>query len=277
VKLINVKLRMRGSSSKYRKMISTDEIVFDPFCVLVESSYDYSPDAAIQNGEWFRIPEFSQKEYAIDLVKDKLSSVDFDSFQKADFDKIDFIFVEDGETLFFQRVTKSKLVKKKRIISMGENYKFQTDSSELIINEYPDAIYDKASDVMYFRRLESITSIFKGIEELYREATIEETEQFLKHEFIGLKEGYDASCIKTNNRKRIAMAMKTLSEMEEHEKENIIAYIAEYCPELKSEGNAFLIGSEDELKMLLFGIEQRYYTTIVGGEKRLANSVVPIK
>ena len=35
--------------------------------------------------------------------------------------------------------------------------------------------------------------------------------------------------------------------------------------------------SEDELKMVLFGIEQRFYTTPVGDEKRIANSVIPMK
>ena len=32
----------------------------------------------------------------------------------------------------------------------------------------------------------------------------------------------------------------------------------------------------NELKMLLYGIEQRFYTTPVGGEKRLANSVITL-
>lgn len=39
---------------------------------------------------------------------------------------------------------------------------------------------------------------------------------------------------------------------------------------------SFEVGSEDELKMLLYGIEQRFYTTVVGGEKRIANSVIPL-
>jgi len=43
---------------------------------------------------------------------------------------------------------------------------------------------------------------------------------------------------------------------------------------LKVSENSFEVGSENELKMLLYGIEQRFYTTPVGGEKRLANSVI---
>ena len=34
--------------------------------------------------------------------------------------------------------------------------------------------------------------------------------------------------------------------------------------------------SEKELKELIYGIEQRYYTTEIGNEKRLANSVIKL-
>ena len=39
----------------------------------------------------------------------------------------------------------------------------------------------------------------------------------------------------------------------------------------------FTIESENDLKSLLYGIEQRYYTTLLGNEKRLANSVTTIE
>lgn len=34
-----------------------------------------------------------------------------------------------------------------------------------------------------------------------------------------------------------------------------------------------LYSNDEELKFLLYGIEQRFYTTILGDEKRLANSI----
>ena len=114
---------------------------------------------------------------------------------------------------------------------------------------------------------------------LYREATKEETESFLANDFISLKDGYSSNKVKTANRKRIALAVKTLSELDEPDRKNIFKYIGDYCPELKvseNDENAFEIGSENELKMLLYGIEQRFYTTPVGGEKRLANSVITL-
>lgn len=111
---------------------------------------------------------------------------------------------------------------------------------------------------------------------LYHEATQEEIDTFLANEFIRLKDDYSSNKVKTANRKRIALAVKTLSELNESDRKNIFKYIGEYCPGLKVANNAFEIGSEDDLKMLLYGIEQRFYTTLVGGEKRLANSIVTL-
>ena len=109
---------------------------------------------------------------------------------------------------------------------------------------------------------------------LYREATQEETDSFLANDFISLKDDYSGSKVKTANRKRIALAAKTLSELDEPDRKNIFTYIGDYCPALKVYENSLELGSENELKMLLYGIEQRFYTTPVGGEKRLANSVI---
>ena len=67
--------------------------------------------------------------------------------------------------------------------------------------------------------------------------------------------------------------------MSSPEKLEMHIYIESYCEaKLKFDGktNKFNISTDDELKMLLYGIEQRYYTTPFGHEKRLANSVVTI-
>ena len=145
----------------------------------------------------------------------------------------------------------------------------------IVIKSYPDAIYDKSSDSLYFKKLQSITSIFIGITDLYKEATQEDTEEFLNKDFISLKADFDASKVKTANRKRIAMAMDTLSKFNSEEKDQIFEYIKEYCDDISSETTekVFEIESEDNLKNLLYGIEQRFYTTPLGNEKRLANSI----
>ncbi len=275
---ICVKLNLRDKM-KYRKMLSSHESIFPAFDPEKASTSSYTPGAVLQDDDWFCIKNVRKKEYCIDLLSEKFSTADFESLTRAEFDKISYLFVPDEKFIFFQNVSKSKLILQKRIVHFGEEFKYKTDCAEIVIRDLPDAIYDKTTDNLYFRRLESITSIFKGIDMLYREATKEETESFLANDFISLKDGYSSNKVKTANRKRIALAVKTLSELDEQDRKNIFKYIGDYCPELKvseNDENAFEIGSENELKMLLYGIEQRFYTTPVGGEKRLANSVITL-
>lgn len=275
MKNICVKLSQR-ENKKYRMMLSAKEAIFPEFDPKNTSTSPYTPGATLQDDDWFCIKNVKDKEYSIDLLSEPFSTVDLDSLTRAEFDKIDYLFVIDDRFIFFQKVSKSKLVSQKRIVHFGEGFTYKTDCAEIVIKDLPDAIYDKTTDSLYFRRLESITSIFRGIDMLYREATQEETDTFLSNGFIRLKNNYSSSKVKTANRKRIALATRTLSELNESDRDNIFAYIGGYCPDLKVSENAFEVGSENELKMLLYGIEQRFYTTPVGGEKRLANSVITL-
>lgn len=275
MKNICVKLSQR-EPNKYRKMLSSEEAIFPEFEPENTSISVYTPGATLQDDDWFCITSVKKKEYSIDLFSETFTTVDLEMLTRSEFNKIDYLFVLDDRFIFFQNVSKAKLVSQKKIMHLGEDFTFKTDCAEIVIKDLPDAIYDKNTDSLYFRRLESITSIFRGIDMLYREATQEETDSFLANDFITLKNDYSSSKVKTANRKRIALAAKTLSELNESDRKNIFEYIGDYCPNLKVSESAFEVGSENELKMLLYGIEQRFYTTPVGREKRLANSVITL-
>ena len=274
---VYVKIRLRGKANKYRKLLSTDENLYCLPDKLIESSCPYTPGATLETGEWFKISEFSEKDFSIEITQKDYETVDYDSLQKAEYSQVDYLFAKIDDNLFFQNISKSKLVKKKGILGFGEGYRYERETAIFFINEYPDAIYIPAEDALYFQRLEPIASIFGGISELYREATEHEVEEFLQNDFIDLTDGFESSKVKVANRKRIAMAMDTLSKMHDDDKKQIFTYICDYCPEIVTTEQKFKVGSEENLKMVLFGIEQRFYTTLVGGEKRIANSVVPLQ
>ena len=268
------KLKQR-EKNKYRKIVSTDETVYSIEDITINTSTPYVPGVALEEGEWFSVPNASNQNYSIDLITSEYGIVDFDSLSKKEFGTIDFIFMEMNNLICFQNISKTKLVSKKSFLCWGDDFKYDSDRCEIVINSIPDAIYNKETNILYFKRLESITSIFRGIDQLYKEATEEETTQFLENDFVQLKQDYTASKVKTANRKRIALAQKTLESLDADSRKNILTYIGEYCPDLKISETSFEIGNEEELKLLLYGIEQRFYTTIVGGEKRIANSVIP--
>lgn len=73
--------------------------------------------------------------------------------------------------------------------------------------------------------------------------------------------------------------MDSLTKMSAQDKMDILAYIGDYCDQkLKFDQAAqkFEISTDNELKLLLYGVEQRFYTTLFGQERRLANSVQPV-
>ena len=145
-----------------------------------------------------------------------------------------------------------------------------------MVKEMPDAIYMVNQDRLVFKNLATISSIFKGIDELYKEATKEQVLEFLNEPYIELDNGYGVEKVSKQNRSRIALAMDTLAEMPSADIGQIVAYINSYCDgmlDFNSANSKFKIKTDEELKYLLYGIEQRFYTTPLGQEKRLANSV----
>lgn len=74
----------------------------------------------------------------------------------------------------------------------------------------------------------------------------------------------------------IALALETLRRMNNDDRSVVFDYIDEYCPGMRNRNGRFSITNDVDLKLFLFGVEQRFYTTLVGSEKRIANSVISL-
>ncbi|UXK08298.1 ATP F0F1 synthase synthase [Shewanella putrefaciens] len=259
----------------YFKLIS-EQSLFDAVVVDLNACIPYNPDHNLDEDSWFKIEAFSQKTFCIGLLKKDFDSKDYHDLAKDDFSKITYLFSVQGDDFYFQKITPSLFVKRKTLV-FGEAAKLETSQTRLVVNALPDAVYFKAADTLIFKSLATISSIFKGIDELYKEATKEEVEQFLDKSFIELSNDYNVETVSKPNRKRIGLAMATLEGMSDDDKTNMLDYIDGYCGEQKlrfdKENQKFEISNDEELKLLLYGIEQRFYTTPFGHEKRLANSV----
>ena len=178
-------------------------------------------------------------------------------------------------TSTFRKLLQVYFVKRKTLV-FGEAAELEKSQTRLVINALPDAVYFKVADTLIFRNLATISSIFKGIDELYKEATKLEVEQFLDESFIELSNNYSVEKVSKPNRKRIGLAMKTLEDMSADDKTNMLDYIDGYCEQklnYDKQNKKFEISTDEDLKLLVYGIEQRFYTTLFGNEKRIANSV----
>lgn len=256
------------------KLVS-DQSLFDLVTVDLTACVPYNPDHNLDEDSWFKIEGFSQKAFCIDLLKKNFDAKDYDDLVKDNFSKIAYLFSVQGADFYFQKITPSLFVKRK-VLVFGEAAELEKSQRRLVINALPDAVYFKAADTLIFKSLATISSIFKGIDELYKEATKEEVEQFLGESFIELSNNYSVEKVSKPNRKRIGLAMKTLEEMSVDDKTNMLEYIDGYCEQklkFDQQNQKFEISTDEDLKLLVYGIEQRFYTTPFGNEKRCANSV----
>lgn len=267
--------RTKGKKGKLYKVLSKQDIYSLPDNL--DNTVVFDSNYKLEDDEWFAIANFSEEEYCLDFLKNKFVSAEYVQIPKSEFTKMEFLCAYQSGVFYFQKVSSSQIIRRK-YFSISDDPVLRDQEPIVIINSMPDAIFVKDNDTLYFKKLTSITTIFKGIYKLYKEATQEETEEFLKNDFINLLDDYSADSVKKANRKRIAMAMETLQKFSPKEKKNIFLYIREYCEDLDydEEKGEFNISKEDELKKLLFGIEERYYTTKQGKEKRLANSVTKL-
>ncbi len=267
--------RTKGrGKNKVFKLLS-DETLFDDVTFDAQLCVSYSPDHNLDEDAWFKIEQFSEKDYCPNLLKDDFVAAEYDDLPKSKFAEITYLCANQGGDFYFQKITPSLFLTKK-MIAFGEVAMLEHSERRLAINPRPDAIYFKPMDMLIFKSLATISSVFRGIDELYKEATDDEVAQFLSEAFISNRGEFDKSKVSKPNRKRIALAMNTLAGMSTEEREGMLGYVEDYCTgrlQIDSESQSVSISNDGELKLLLYGIEQRFYTTPFGGERRLANSV----
>ncbi len=257
---------------KLFRIIETGIQVYD-VAALELNGVEYNPATLIEDEEVYQLTNFSNSEYCLDFLKNELNTVEHDQITKDNLKKLSFICTVQGDLYFFQIINSSYFISKKWF-SIDE-LTLETEKPIITINHFADAIYDKGSDVLFFKKLTNAQKIFKGMDQLYKEATEEETQTFLEKDFLEVSQNFTGNHVTIPNRKRIALVNETLSRLSNEEKTAIYDYTNEYG-QVTFENGKFKIENDEDLKFVLWGIEQRFYTTQIGGEKRVANSIISI-
>ena len=175
--------------------ILSDNHIFPDFSYenldFVAYDYDYNLD----DDTWFKIENFKNQDFCSEFLDNSTLS-DSKTFseiknQEINIEKLKYLVSCTDNALFFQKITGSLLLKKKHLLTICRNSAQLYEPQDLlVIKDIPDAVYIIKDDRLIFRNLSSISSIFKGIGDLYREATNTEVQQFLKSDFIDLKEDF---------------------------------------------------------------------------------------
>jgi len=265
--------KIKARNAEFLKVMSDERDLFD--MPDLSDNQTYSPLYKLEDDEWYKLDNFLSLGYENSLIGSTFNSTDYNQITEQQYSKINYLCSKQGDFFLFQKMSSTRLLYKKWFYISGAPH-LEINKPIIILNSFVDAVYDINGDSLYFKNIARIKSMFRGIEELYREATQDEVDTFLEQDFISLEGTFTSNNVKTANRKRIAMVIDTINQFTPDDKQQIFQYIRSYCEDVPVDGGNFLVSTEEHLKKILFGIEQRYYTTPIGNEKRLANSILKL-
>lgn len=150
----------RLRANPYKKLLS-DTTLFSTFNPSVASTVTYSPDHNLDEDAWFEITEFSKADFFLPELSDSLDAKNYDELRREKFGDISCLLGVQGNDVYFQKVTPSSFLKRK-IINFGDTAKLEESIDRIIVKTNPDAVFLKNDDVLLFKDLATISSIFKG-------------------------------------------------------------------------------------------------------------------
>lgn len=256
------------------RQIIADQAIYES--ISIGRIIPYNDEYKLQGNEWFCVPLFTEKPYCLDLLKGDFIPTDYSQVSNIEYKLIKYLLaVQDDATKYcFQRVMTGNRIINKKFLSFSEEPQIVDSPSLLIINNEPDAIFCKETNQLLFKDLSRISSIFNGIDSLYREATDTEVKTFLEFDQLELAEGFCAQKVSIPNRRRISNALNQLQQFKEDDSNILKEYVKEYCPAIINESSGkYRLSSDDDLKTIIYAIDQRYFKTPISKEKRVATSI----
>ena len=189
----------------YRKLDNTDDISelvapeIDP-----ENSIEFNTELRLETDDWFYIEIDDEHMSMIKEYEDKfLNTAGLNDVNEAEFSKIDLIFRKvDNDGLVFQKITQSKRLVDKSILKWRYRRAERTIIEKGIELKSENDAYFDGNNKLYFRSFRTIHSLFKGIDDYYRIASLAEVDEFKEFNLVSFVSDFK---IKTNNLKMLAI------------------------------------------------------------------------
>lgn len=266
--------KIKDDDEHWRKLVDQVENA-DYSTISLEDTmiYDANNDMAHQ---WFRIGHFNDNEAFMPSLFLEFDVAELEDLTREQYDSIEFIaFHEDGK-YYIQKITKGAYMTKRWFAWNGQIVKYHCESNMLNINPIPNCIYDSNLHCLFFMEISKAYGIFKKLKVDYAEATNGEVEGFLSSDIVETH-NFDISKVGVANRKRINSIIRQYNNYTEAQKDTLKDYIHDKVGDnLTLNGNKFVVSTDKDLRLLLYGIQQRFYVPPLSGETQVATNTTNI-
>lgn len=264
--------KIKDDDERWYKIV--DQIMNDELSeIVLGDAVAYDPNNTEAN-QWFKIDGFDQKEGFLPLLAQQINAADLESLDRQQYDNIEFIAFFDQGRYYMQKITRGNYLKKKWFSWDGDILKYQEDEDIIYINPVPNCIYDTNTRAIYFMDIAKAYGIFSNLKLDYKAATDDEANRFLQSDIVDAQT-LPIEKVGVSNRKRITSILTKYEAYTPNEKATLKEYIKKSVgANLDFDDNAkkFVVNTDTQLRLLLYGIQQRFYMPPLEDEVQVATS-----
>lgn len=227
--------------------------------------------------QWFKLENFNENESFLPMLAYPFDCAACESINRERYGNIEMIAYYENNRFYIQKVSKGSFLKKKWFAPFEDIVEYKETEGVLYINPLPNCIYDQGNHNLYFMSITKAYAVFSGLRGDYREATADEIDDFLTSDIVEAID-FDQSKVGLSNRKRITSILNIYNGYSVDEKQILKEYIHEkvgdaltYTVERK-----FTISTDTQLRLLLLGIQQRFYIPPLQEEVQVATNTTKL-
>lgn len=245
----------------------------------LSDSMVYDPNNNVAH-QWFRIENLRNTEYFNDLFGNPIESGELVTINVNQLDDIKYFAYYADNKFYIQRMLTGCYIRKAGFWTTGNRIQFSNDNKMVTINPIPDGIYDLNTDTLYFQELNRLYNIFSSIKNEYVQGTSSSIHEFLSNDIISLSEDFSEDKVSLSNRKRIFEVAKVYNTYSSAQKEELKRYICDFSNgdlDYNEHDRKFKINNDTDLRLLLFGMNMRFYKQPLSDEVQVATSSTSIR
>ena len=239
----------------------------------------YDPNNNVAH-QWFRIENLRNTEYFNELFGNPIESGELVTINVNQLDDIKYFAYYTDNKFYIQRMLTGCYIRKAGFWTTGSRIQFSNDNKMVTINPIPDGIYDLNSDTLYFQELNRLYNIFSCIKNEYVQGTSDSIHEFLSNDMISLCDDFSEDKVSLSNRKRIFEVARVYNTYSDAQKEELKSYICQYSDgdlEYNEQDGKFKINNDIDLRLLLFGMQMRFYKQPLSNDVQVATSSTSIR
>lgn len=227
--------------------------------------------------QWFKLENFNEYESFLPMLAAPFDCAALENINRERYDNIEIIAFFEGNRFYIQKVSKGSFLKKKWFAPFGDLVEYKETEKVLYVNPQPNCIYDQENHNLYFMSISKAYAVFNGLRGDYREATAAEINGFLNSDIVEAID-FDQSKVGLSNRKRITSILSIYNGYNTEEKQILKEYIHEKVRDALdyTDEGKFEIRTDTQLRLLLLGIQRRFYVPPLQEEVQVATNTTKL-